>query len=229
MLGQVKGVVGILKSNFSPFVNAVHCAAYRVSLACKVFDDNEIYRLVDACLRSSFKIFARSPLAQAEFRHLLELYHSDSHCLLRIHDIRWLSVYQVLERWLELYSPLLMYVVTRAVSDDGLVHMTEQLLDVKVLVGAKAMELLLAELHGPIKAIQAPDFFLEDLARRLEHVHMFIAQNYTYLKDQPQTFGGREFQKFFHVDGMGSPLTWDDECLKYVHICDGVPTDHFLL
>jgi hypothetical protein len=33
--------------------------------------------------------------------------------LLRIHDIRWLSIYLVLERWLEQYDALLIFLVPR--------------------------------------------------------------------------------------------------------------------
>jgi hypothetical protein len=73
-------------------------------------------------------------------------------------------------------------------SDDRLAHLTEQMLDVIVLVGAKAMELLLAQLHQLVKApgYTIARFSLEhfslNLVRRLEHAHVFTVGSYIYVK-----------------------------------------------
>jgi hypothetical protein len=111
-------------------VTAVHCAAHRVSLACKSFADNEVYALVDYCLRASYNIFARSPIAVSQLSELQEFYGSVKNRLLRIHDIRWLSVHKVLDRWIEQFDNLLIHVVTRGVADPGLCKLSQDMLDV---------------------------------------------------------------------------------------------------
>jgi hypothetical protein len=116
MLGEVKGVAGILKSGPAPFVIAMHCAAHKVSLACKGFVKNELYQRVDECLRACYNLFARSPSMEQKFKVYQDMFDVDKQ-LLRIHDIRWLSIYQVLVRGLEQYDALLIFLVSEGSED----------------------------------------------------------------------------------------------------------------
>eukprot|EP00884_Botryococcus_braunii_P021541 jgi/Botrbrau1/8070/Bobra.13_2s0036.1 len=177
MLGEVKGVAGILKSSQAPFVTAMHCAAHKVSLACKGFVKNDLYQKVDGCLRASYNLFARSPSMQERFKVYQDMFEVANQ-LLRIHDIRWLSIYCVLERWLEQYDALLIFLVSEGIEDDNLERVGEMMLDAEVLLGSRALQPLLKELHILIKEIQGSDFSFENLSKRIEHLQKFIRSHY---------------------------------------------------
>jgi hypothetical protein len=146
MLGEVRGVAGILKSSQAPFDTAKYCAAHKVSLACKGFVKNDLYQKVDGCLRASYNLFARSPSMQEKFKVYQDMFEVANQ-LLRIHDIRWLSIYRVLQRWLEQYDALLIFLVTEGIEDDNLERVGEMMLDAEVFLGSRALQPLLQELH----------------------------------------------------------------------------------
>jgi hypothetical protein len=98
--------------------------------------------------------------------------------LLRIHDIRWLSIYRVLERWLEQYDALLIFLVTEGIEDDNLERVGEMMLDAEVFLGSRALQPLLEELHVLIKEIQGSDFSFEDLSKIIAHLQKFIRSHY---------------------------------------------------
>jgi hypothetical protein len=223
MLGAVRGVNGILKTQYAPYSAAMHCSAHRVSLACKDFDDNEAYAAVDSCLRESQRMFARSPSAHAAFKELQKLFSEDENRLLRIHDIRWLSIYSVLDRWHKEYKTLLVYTATKRGTDLSAGQLYNQMRDAKVLVTSIAMKPLLESLHVLVKEIQSPDFSFEHLAQRLEGLQEMIDADFN--EDNLTKFGGIEFKDFIEIGGEKSPLFWDDGDLKY----KAGATDHFVL
>ena len=211
MLGNIKGVSGILRDQ-APYGTSFHCAAHRVSLVCRVFDLLRVYASIEECMKACYALFCRSPLACESFKAVQQLFEKQGR-LLTLHDIRWLSIFPVLERWLKQYDPLLVFVAGKSELDVSYRRVHEALLDGLVMLGSRALFPLLEQLHTIVKLIQRTEFTFEDLGGSLTRFETYIDRYYN--PDLKDAFADASFRDFIKVDSVHSPLFWDAGTLKY--------------
>ena len=128
--------------------------------------------------------------------------HQNSLRMKRVRDVRWLSIFPVLDGALKEWDALTMFTYEKQ-QDVCSIYAYDTMFDVFVLLGCRTVRTLLFKLHLSVKMIQIQDFIFEDLAHRIKEFRIFV--NDTYIHPAESRFGGSLYQAFLDVDGR-SPL-----------------------
>ncbi|XP_071041980.1 zinc finger protein 862-like [Parasteatoda tepidariorum] len=125
MFGEHNSVVQKLR-NESPdcmFIKCVcHSTALAVSKACLKFP-----RDIEDLIRDTHNYFSYSSKRREEFKEFQDFTNTPTHNILKLYDIRWLSLGQCVDRILEQWDALLLYFTEQ--------HLSERLMAAERLYG----------------------------------------------------------------------------------------------
>ena len=230
-LVSVSGVAKRITNEQSPFCVPMHCAAHRISLVCDAFDKNASYAAIEKFLKASFNIFNHSNKNHLQFKWWQEFLRSQNEeqertlKMKRIHDVRWLSIFPVLDGAVKEWDALLMFVHEKH-RDEGALSVYKAMRDASILLGCRAVRPLLFRLNLVVKLIQGRDFMFEDLSTQLRDFRSFVTDVYVHPREKG--FAGPGYQRFISVDGSNSPLKWlNGEVVYQIEGMEGV-THHVM-
>ncbi|XP_044745067.1 uncharacterized protein LOC123306930 [Coccinella septempunctata] len=107
IFGEKSGVVAKIKEQ-NPNCILVKCVCHSVALsvsyACRVLP-----RGVEQLVKEVYGYFSQSSKRQREFQEFQSFTNSEQHKILRLYDIRWLSLHACVSRILEQWSPLQLF------------------------------------------------------------------------------------------------------------------------
>jgi len=101
--GHMSGVTKQIQSQHAPFVQGIHCMAYRFNLAFKMLSSLNIMAAIEDLLQTCHKYFASSPKKLVEFHCLAQGMDTKGLKLLKNVATRWVSLIDPLKRLLSKY------------------------------------------------------------------------------------------------------------------------------
>lgn len=207
MTGAVSGLSTRLQSKF-PFVEGVNCASHRMALAGKVLKDNRIYRRIESLLHSVYNFFGRSGKRRDELAYVQRMHDLPALKVLRVHDIRWLSVEGVLDQFLDNYEASLIYFAEQAKTEADALFVFNELCDLEVILGSQAIAVILGDLQYFMKTSQGEDVYMFDLDCMLKTLFDELRSKF----EDRTAFSGLAFASWNkYAEDADSPLLWDAE------------------
>jgi hypothetical protein len=212
MMGSNSGVASRLVSHHAPYMTSTHDFGHRVALGCGKLRDNALFSYIESTAKAIYAVFSRSH-AQCE---KLKLYQALTDCpllaVLRVHDIRWLSIKGVLDNLSREYPALLLMFKDGVDAQSRYDKVFEGLSDVRFVVGPVLFEALLTELNKLSKKCQESDVLFDELGLAVEETISLITDR--FIVEGPSQFSGTIIREFLDVKSneyecsAGSPLFW---------------------
>lgn len=85
----------------------VHCAAHNIALVGGLITEDALYVQIASAIKGAYLYFARSPQRRADFKFHADACNTLRLCMLRVHDVRWLSVKGCLSNIITKYASLI--------------------------------------------------------------------------------------------------------------------------
>lgn len=236
MQGDASGVGTRLIAENSPFLFTMHCATHRISLVCKALADLSSFKKVDSVLRTVYGYFCRSAKRSDAFLeiqkslkcHSKDIENTHVYKVLQVHDIRFISVYGVLERFVVVYPALLDFFLEESNNGEPEpVQVLHSLRDLDLALLAEVYRPLLSELEHVSKATQADDVYLHDVSAIIAEAVSAVRAAYL----SPVAFRGerwRAFNRLATESEATSPLKWRGTRLVYVTSSGSEHEMHYL-
>jgi hypothetical protein len=107
--GHAGGLAQLLRQQAAPWLLNYHCAAHRLALEAGALKDNPLVVQLTALLNSANTHFCKSPVREKALRDTAIRLKAPPLAVLRLVPTRWLCIFPVLSRLLDIYPTLILY------------------------------------------------------------------------------------------------------------------------
>lgn len=211
MMGSSSGVSQRI-SQVAPYMTSTHDFGHRLALGCGKMRGNPLYSHLEGLNKTVYAVFSRSPTQCANLKTFQALTDCPLLAVLRVHDIRWLSIKGVLDNLRREYPALLLMFKDGVDSQSKFEKVFECLSDLRSVVGPVMFEALLKELDYLSKKCQESDVLFDELDLAVRETIKLIEDR--FITDGPKKYSGILIQQFLDVKSSRyecsaeSPLFW---------------------
>jgi hypothetical protein len=233
MLGSQTGMVKQVTEDVAPFNVPVHCTSHRIALVSLVLKDSNLYNRVENMLKMAYNYSSRSHKRKEELVQVIEQLNMDVLQLLQVHQIRWLSVDGVLERFVQLWPALLEFYDQHGNDGEPVAQFIyNEMCDVEVLLGCHALVVALNEMNRLTKFTQMLNNTYYDIMDDLQVAKKYLRDCFV---DPSTAFKDEVIFRQWNVyaEDADSPLQWQevegvDVLLYEVKVADEVVSTHVM-
>lgn len=212
MMGCNSGVSTRLSQEYAPYMTSTHDFGHRVALCCGKLKENVLFAYMESFLKVLYAVFSRSTNQCTSLKMFQALANCPLLAVLKVHEIRWLSVKGVLDNIRRDYPALLLMFKTGFDEQSKFENVYQGLSDLRFVVGPVLFESLLKELNALSKKCQEVDVIFDKLDFAVSQKIELITQ--CFIDEGPNQFSSTLLSDFLDVKSdrndctVESPLFW---------------------